>query len=524
MAAHHIAIAKASFAASLLRPDVVKVSRDDLPKFHSAFEATLVHCSRHNIQSCKDWLLQNVLVAPARIAAFGKFLTTVSRYLALPPDGSVKVSLARQRLHILYLVHDLLHHSKYHTPEATPLDRVTSSLQPYLLDLFQFARPERKTKVSRRLQDLLEIWRQEHYFGADVLVQLEKVLSGAQPQAAVKPEERAGSNGEVKQAPYVLPATHGDPSLPFYDLPAGNLMPHIVPNSSQPIRPDDVQALRFSSGPADDSLINALKDFLDDVQGIEDRISKLDKEASSLEIDEMGQISYHDEAGDVVGDTYYGWSRAFCEKMKRRGRSDTDGSPRQVSSANSSRSRSRGRGHIPYKRRRYSDSTDDRSRTPRSYSRSTSRPRYTGPRTERSDSRNRSRNRSRSRSSGHSRPRDSKGAGLPPGQNFISSMPSSITLPIPPPPPGMGFPFPPPPPFQPGGLPFPPPRPPNWVGPWPPLPPPPPTYLSSNPVIHNLHFPPPPPNLPTPPPPPPAGWPPPPGTAYGGNNGYPGGR
>jgi hypothetical protein len=50
MAAHHLSLAKAAFAAALLRPDFTKISRDDLNQFHTAFEAALARCSRHNIQ------------------------------------------------------------------------------------------------------------------------------------------------------------------------------------------------------------------------------------------------------------------------------------------------------------------------------------------------------------------------------------------------------------------------------------------------------------------------------------------
>jgi hypothetical protein len=48
--AAHIAIAKAAFSASLLRPDATNVSRDDLLLFHDAFEAVLRRCSSSNIQ------------------------------------------------------------------------------------------------------------------------------------------------------------------------------------------------------------------------------------------------------------------------------------------------------------------------------------------------------------------------------------------------------------------------------------------------------------------------------------------
>ncbi len=48
--AAHISIAKAAFGASLLRPDATKVSREDLPIFHDAFNAMLLQCSSRNIQ------------------------------------------------------------------------------------------------------------------------------------------------------------------------------------------------------------------------------------------------------------------------------------------------------------------------------------------------------------------------------------------------------------------------------------------------------------------------------------------
>jgi len=50
MASHQIAIAKASFSASLLRPDPTSVPRDDIAAFHSALDRALSRCSSANIQ------------------------------------------------------------------------------------------------------------------------------------------------------------------------------------------------------------------------------------------------------------------------------------------------------------------------------------------------------------------------------------------------------------------------------------------------------------------------------------------
>lgn len=50
MSAHHLTIAKASFAAGLLRPDITKVGRDDLTTFHTLLEAATTTCTASNVQ------------------------------------------------------------------------------------------------------------------------------------------------------------------------------------------------------------------------------------------------------------------------------------------------------------------------------------------------------------------------------------------------------------------------------------------------------------------------------------------
>lgn len=50
MASHQVAIAKASFAASLLRQDPVAVHWDEIGPFHKQLDETLAICSSDNIQ------------------------------------------------------------------------------------------------------------------------------------------------------------------------------------------------------------------------------------------------------------------------------------------------------------------------------------------------------------------------------------------------------------------------------------------------------------------------------------------
>ncbi|KEF54765.1 uncharacterized protein A1O9_09207 [Exophiala aquamarina CBS 119918] len=311
MAAHHMSLAKATFAASLLRPDVTKVSRDDLEHFQSMFDKTLRNCTIQNIQACKQWLLDNVVVSAPRTIALGKFLLSVSKHKASEAKNNSKSFLSRQRLHILYLVHDLLHHSKYHNQNVSTEETVIQSLRPILCDLFQLAASQRKSKVKRRLIGLIDIWDKEKYFTKEQLLAFQNSLS-ASPETSGSPLQPPSKSENVSlDLPYNIPSTHGDPSLPFYELPAANLMHLIVPNSSQPIRPAEVRALQFSAGPADESLVNALKDFLRDVDRMDNTFAKLENDSIPVEVDELGQVQYRNEAEDLTADTYYGWSRTF---------------------------------------------------------------------------------------------------------------------------------------------------------------------------------------------------------------------
>jgi hypothetical protein len=54
MVSHQLAIAKATFAASLLRPDsgFAPIPRDLVSEFHTLLDATIAQCSPANVQVC----------------------------------------------------------------------------------------------------------------------------------------------------------------------------------------------------------------------------------------------------------------------------------------------------------------------------------------------------------------------------------------------------------------------------------------------------------------------------------------
>ncbi|QSZ34116.1 hypothetical protein DSL72_005704 [Monilinia vaccinii-corymbosi] len=376
MASHQLAIAKASFSASLLRQDPTPVSREDIADFHSQLNTVILHCSSINVQKCKQWILEHIVQSTARFTALGKYLTVFTTSFTKPLDR--EPSIKRKRIHILYLLNDLLYHCKYRTNDAS----VCGKIQPMLVNLLgSTASFKNCPKHQKKIQDLLSIWEDKEYYSNEYIGKLREAAKIASELGQFT-EESIGSteHGDQglapkisKTAPFVMPAMHGDASMPWFDLPAGNLMPHIIPNSTRPINPDMVKPLQFVAGPADEELVIAVKALLDDVQTIFGAEPGQD-ERNVSDIDELGQPIILDEiTGEIIdGEGYYGWSRVFCEKMKRR-RKGLDQPISERSQHSQSRSLS------PQRKRRHSDSegsersSEERSRRRRrSYSSSRS--------------------------------------------------------------------------------------------------------------------------------------------------------
>ncbi|EED17942.1 conserved hypothetical protein [Talaromyces stipitatus ATCC 10500] len=410
MAAHQLAIAKASFSAALLRPDPTSLSRDDITTFHTLLDNALSHCSRINVQTCKEWLLRHVVPSPNRVGVLGKYLIALSTSFdsvsakELPSStrpSNKKPSGKRKRLHILYLLNDILHHAKYHLNEGVgAFVNFSSSLQPHVIELVGLAASfdrKKNPKHHQKLDMLLDAWYDHGYYAAEYVDKLRELVKNSESVDAIKASvsllESASdiqSTGSKRDAPYIMPASHGDPSTPFYDLPAGNFVPHIIPDSTTPIRPDTVKPLQFLAGPADQKLVGVLKKFFQDVDHIYGSIESDLPENASLDVDELGQTVVRDEkTGEIIDtDTYYGWSREFCEQMKKRRSKGTSRRSCSYSSGDDER----------YGKRRHSDNNsryDSRSR-----SRNPSRRRYS-----RSPSSSDSRNASRPRFSAQSRSR-----------------------------------------------------------------------------------------------------------------------
>ena len=284
----------------------------------------------------------------------------------LPPPKPHIPSTWRKQLHILYLLNDLLHHSKFHGNTSLVFSTFSEIFQPSILELVGATVAydiDTYPKHFQKIERLLANWEEQAYFSPEYNQKLRGTVTDASKNgpASVKQGLRravydsgfkVGNASQVqKYVPFIMPALHGDPSTPYYDLPAGNMLSHIIPNSAAPINSQLVKPLHLTPGPADESLASVVKDFLNDVDVLYGNIDA-DEELALVDADELGQPVVRDEiTGEIIGgEGYYGWSKAFCERMKCR----RDG-------ANISTER-HGRIHSPSAWRRYSSSQSGRSR------------------------------------------------------------------------------------------------------------------------------------------------------------------
>ncbi|KAK1982683.1 hypothetical protein LZ30DRAFT_716617 [Colletotrichum cereale] len=505
MANPELAIAKASFSAILFRKEPVSLTRPEIETFHTVLHDTIHQCSPANVQKCKRWILKNLVPSPPRVVALGKYLAALSN--SLLDEAKTKPSTRRRRLHILYILNDVLHHAVIRDRDARFATDLESSLTTLLYGAAKFRNCPKQTK---KVEDLLSLWEKHNYFSGATIEGFRETVKEA-PQGGKIPkgttQDQTGSNlGSKlpKDAPYMVPSIHGDPNTPWFDLPAANWLPYLAPNSTKPMNPDMIKPLQLAPGPADKALANAVKNLLVDVERLYSKNAPSQDADSQqhMDVSEMGERIVLDEiTGEIVdGETYYGWSRRFCEKMKQRrkkamkgddsrgrGRSDSRGRSRSYSPGRSSRTDS-----VPaLKRRRLSPDSRSPSRS-RSRRRSSQRGRYDS---RYSPSQSRSRSSSPRRYNSRSRSRDQRprreerrtSKSPPPEHNqphseFRPGYPSHNQQPPPPPPPSYHTPpaFPPyPPPLPPGsGFGHFPPPPQGYQGQWPP-PPPPPPYMGN---------------------------------------------
>ncbi|KAI8658832.1 CID domain-containing protein [Fusarium keratoplasticum] len=306
MATPELVIAKATLSATLFRADPTSLSRPVVDAFFPLLTNALSQCSRPNVQKCKVWIVDNVAPSPARIAALAKYLGILSKSLQ---DDASRPSLKRKRLHLLYVLNDVFYHvikRKGDGKFATLWDGVLPGL------VASAAAFDNCPKHKAKLENLIRLWEEKKYFGADIVSKLKDALaSGVASQPTETPQISNAPIKLAKDAPYTLPSLHGDPSTPWYDLPATTWLPHLTPNSTKPMIPDLIRPIQLAPGPADKVLVDAVQGLLGEVERMFSREQKLNDEPG-VDLNELGERVLLDEiTGEIIGgETYYGWSQA----------------------------------------------------------------------------------------------------------------------------------------------------------------------------------------------------------------------
>ena len=262
------------------------------------------------------------------------FSNTPKSAAQISSSSKKEVSVKRKRLHILYLIHDLIHHTKLRGGD----ERLAAAFEPYIPALFSTTAQEKGRKHAVKIDRLIDIWSSKGYYPGLYMDDLRKTVHSVRLQAekgsAATTDEPSSVTEENKhkEKPYDMPATHGDYTTTWYDLPAANLMQHIIPNSTRPIKGSLVEPLRFTPGPADPQVAAAVKALIDDSHSMWGESEE--GEDAKYDLDALGQRIVTNEMGNrKVQETYYGWSEEFARKMtrKRKARKPPPGGGRENS-------------------------------------------------------------------------------------------------------------------------------------------------------------------------------------------------
>ncbi|KAI7766143.1 hypothetical protein LZL87_001256 [Fusarium oxysporum] len=305
MATPELAIAKATLSATLFRADPTSLSRPEVEAFFPILTDALAKCSRPNVQKCKVWIIDKIAPSAARTTALAKYFNALSK--SLQDDGS-RPSIKRRRLHLLYVLNDVLYHAVTRNDDF----KFATAWEPVLPGMIASAAAfDNCPKHKQKIADLIRLWENQQYVKSSFAKKLEDALaSGVAPQTAQEAQPSNVTLKLAKDAPFTLPSFHGDSTVPWYDLPATTWLPHLTPNSTKPMFPDQIRPIQLAAGPADKVLVNAVQDLLGEVERMFSKEQKWNDEPGN-DLNELGERVVLDEiTGEVIaGDTYYGWSR-----------------------------------------------------------------------------------------------------------------------------------------------------------------------------------------------------------------------
>ncbi len=154
----------------------------------------------------------------------------------------------------MYILNDIVYHVKFRNRGESFARKLEPALPALVRSAASFYNCP---KHIRKIQDLIGLWEENGYFLPGFVQQLRAAVEqGPSSGEEGKDEDEVDTSASAvakaaKTAPWVMPAMHGDPSAPLYDLPAGNWLPVLEPNSTRPMNPSMIKPLVLAQGPAD---------------------------------------------------------------------------------------------------------------------------------------------------------------------------------------------------------------------------------------------------------------------------------
>ncbi|KAI9259890.1 hypothetical protein BY458DRAFT_516958 [Sporodiniella umbellata] len=316
------------------------LERQRIEDFRVILHMIMLECSRANIETGKTWVFEHCHSATQTFAL-------MEYLLSLSNSRSGK----EERLHLIYLVNDLLYHAA-RKQMIWMRDAIFPLLVPLLKLAYEIAETdEYKAKVTK----CITFWSDRDIFDHETILKLKQSVAGSTLLPPLS----------IPQVPYTSPQSFTPPikiqmvtpPKPYYELPAGimTLMKHN--KYYQPINPKNIK-VPFPRPPPSRETLAAVENFYTGLKSVEQEDPVFD---DSTPIDPQG------------------WEKGYLDKFYERSianRNRSQSPKRQRKKSRGSPARNR---HKSQSRERYRSPSKDRYRSQsrgRYRSRSSSRDRY----------------------------------------------------------------------------------------------------------------------------------------------------
>ncbi|KAK3714023.1 hypothetical protein LTR37_008052 [Vermiconidia calcicola] len=356
-----ISVARAVLVSALLRsePGTPELSRDDATLFARTILRTCNICTTSNIKLCRTFILQHVLVSSARTSALAKYLVNLSKSCC-PKDTEYCVDTSKSgdeseglgntvggriqqppdpsfiRLHILYIVHDVLTHYRIHTQTRSRSirgylsDEVLDLLRPDVCKLAELAACQGGGKAPNTCQsvlDLLTFWSKYGILNQNHVDQMhDRALQAAETEwdamltkLAKDDENKVEEERRQKESKskWMVPDRHGvanDPTAPWHELPAANGL-YLKRTRGYPLRatalPVGGTYLPDGGDEADPQLQKDVRSLYDEVIRCYDKYTNAEE---VQDVDALGNIIWKDP--DRATRNYWGFTLDGIDRRK----------------------------------------------------------------------------------------------------------------------------------------------------------------------------------------------------------------